>query len=73
MMSIHLLMSCWKMALGRCVRAQGEGKGGGRANGRAWLLAGVAIFGTLQTLTPTLSMSALEGKADIPDPRSDVR
>ena len=37
------------------------------------VLRPTSAIGTLQTLTPLLSMSALEGKADIPDPRSDVR
>ena len=30
-----------------------------------------ATFGTKQTSLPTLSMTALRGKADIPDPMSD--
>jgi hypothetical protein len=69
------------MTLGRCERAQGEGKGKGKGGGPGQrprlgclpVRVGKAVFGTLQTLMPTLSMSALEGEADIPNPRSDVR
>jgi len=32
----------------------------------------MSVRGTWQTLMPTLSMSALGGEADIPDPRPDV-
>ena len=32
----------------------------------------MSVRGTLQTFMPTLSMSALEGKADIPDAHSSV-
>ena len=33
----------------------------------------MSASGTLQTLMPTLSMSALEGEADMASPRSNVR
>ena len=33
----------------------------------------MSASGTKRTSMPTLSMSAFGGKADIPDPRSDVR
>jgi len=33
----------------------------------------MSAFGTLQTSMPTLSMTAFEGKADIPDAPCNVR
>jgi hypothetical protein len=39
----------------------------GRVNGTT------SAIGTLRTLMPALSMSALGGEADIPNPSSDVR
>jgi hypothetical protein len=49
------------------------------ASGYEWLLANslvashLSAYGTLQTLIPTMSMSASGGKADIPAPPSNVR
>jgi hypothetical protein len=34
---------------------------------------GMSASGTLQTLMPTLSMSAIRGEADLAGPRSHVR
>ena len=39
----------------------------------ARLHAWMSACGTLRTLMPALSMSALGGEADIPNPSSDVR
>ena len=41
---------------------------------RCWRIArGMSAFGTKQTSISTLNMSAFGGKADIPDPLSNVR